>query len=260
MGFDFFQQFSDVRAVLSEKKNGSMKVFSERSDENQENRMRFFELQGISLERVISAGLVHGTKVEIITTQNVTHKPRSWFMCDNGKSKRDKMHRVVVPETDGLVTKEKNLFLTVTAADCLPVFFYDPLAGVVGIAHAGWRGITAGVIEETLQKMSECGAAKENIFVAIGPHIGVCHFEIQPDILPRFARYSQYVIKKEGRIFVDLEGIAMEQLEEAGIPETHIETRSLCTFCESETFFSYRRDKPEVPVVMVAVIGMQEKT
>ena len=256
----FFRKFSGVQAVLSEKKDGSMKVFLERSEENQENRMLYFARLGIPPERVVSAGLVHGTRVEIITAHNVTDKVRPSIISNKGESRREKMKGAILPETDGLVTKEKNLFLAVTAADCLPVFFYDPIAGVVGIAHAGWRGIIAGVVTQTLEKMSECGATKENISVAIGPHIRGCHFQIQTDILPQFSRYARYVINRDGGIFVDLEGIAREQLRRSGIFEARIETHSLCTFCEKERFFSYRRDKPEVPEVMVAVIGMQEKT
>lgn len=256
MAFHFFKKFPEVSAVVSERKDGSMKVFSERPEENQENRRLFFARQEIPLDRVVSTGLVHGTKVEIITTQNVTHKPRSWVIGDNGSGGAKGR---IIPDTDGLVTREKNIFLSVTVADCLPVFFFDPIAGVIGIAHAGWRGIVSGVIEETLKKMSVCGAAKKNISVAIGPHIGVCHFEIQTDILPRFAQYEKYVIKKEGRIYVDLEGIAREQSQQAGILETHIGTNQLCTFCEEKKLFSYRRDKPAVPEVMVATIGMQEK-
>ncbi len=255
MAFHFFKKFPEVSAVVSERKDGSMKVFSEQSEENQENRIRFFAEQGIAAERVVSAGLVHGKNVEITTVHSVTHNPRSWFMCNN----REKTGRVI-PATDALVTREKNLFLAVTAADCLPVFFFDPVAGVIGIAHAGWRGIVSGVIGETLKKMSVCGAAKENVSVAIGPHIRVCHFEIQTDILPRFAQYEKYVIKKEGRIYVDLEGIVKEQLRVAGIAKTHIETSPLCTFCESQTFFSYRRERSKEPQVMVATIGMKEKT
>lgn len=265
----FFRQFLEVQAVISERKDGSMKVFSERPEDNRENRKRFFEEQGILSDRVVNAGLVHGTNVEIITPHNVTDYRRSYFIGNNKKSGVNKMKGGVVLDTDGLVTREKNIFLSVTAADCLPVFFSDPIAGVVGIAHAGWRGIVLGVIGKTLEKMSECGAAKENVSVAIGPHIGVCHFEIQTDILPRFAQYEKYVIKKEGksqsiandvtRLFVDLEGIVKEQLRAAGIAKTHIETSPLCTFCESQTFFSYRRERSKEPQVMVATIGMQEK-
>lgn len=247
--FDFFKQLPEVRTVVSEKKDGSMKVFPERPEENSENRKEFFSGQGIVPDRVVSADIVHGVKVGIITSQDVSHNGRSSLIRHNDGT--------MILGTDALVTKEKNLFLSVTVADCLPIFLYDPVAEVIGIAHAGWRGIVDGVIGKTLEAMVGCGARQENIFVAFGPSIQKCHFEIGVDILSRFSKYEEFVVRKNGKISVDLQGIAMEQLRGVGVPEKNIETTTLCTFCEKEKFFSYRRDKPEKIEAMVAVIGMK---
>jgi hypothetical protein len=259
--FTFFQQFPEVLAVISEKSDGSMKVFPERQEENRENREKFFAKQEISVDRVIGADIIHGTRAEIITSQNVSHNGRSSFIRYNGDSSNGDNggdnDRRVIPGTDALVTKEKNLFLSVTVADCLPVFFYDPIAHVIGIAHSGWRGLIDGVLNKTLETMLNCGAQTENIFVSFGPSIRDCHFEIQNDILPQFARYEKYIFSKEGKDFVDLQGIGREQLQNAGVLATHIETSALCTFCEHEIFFSYRRDQPEEIQAMVAAIGMK---
>ncbi|KKU06487.1 MAG: hypothetical protein UX10_C0031G0008 [Candidatus Magasanikbacteria bacterium GW2011_GWA2_45_39] len=248
----FFQQFPEIIAVLSEKKDGSMKVFLERPEENQENREKFFQEQGIDAGKVVSAEIVHGTKVEIIDSQKYTDKQRPLFI---GISSFDRDEQMILG-IDGLATKEKNVFLSVTIADCLPVFFYDPVAEVIGIAHAGWRGIVDGVIEKTVAALVGCGASQKNLFVSFGPSIQKCHFEIGMDILPRFAGFEKYVIKKDGRILVDLSAIVKEQLRSLGILEKHIETSSVCTFCEPDLFFSYRRDKPQKIEAMVAVIGI----
>jgi YfiH family protein len=234
----FFQQFPEVLAVMSEKKDGSMKVFPERLEENRENREKFFEEQGIEANRVVSAEIVHKTNVEIITAQNISH------------------NRLILG-TDALITKENNLFLSVTIADCLAIFFYDPAAKVIGIIHAGWKGLIDGVVDKTLETLKNCGARTENIFAAFGPSIQKCHFEIQADILPQFAKYEKYVFEKDGKTFVDLEGIAKNQLQMAGIQEMNIETSNICTFCEKEKFFSYRRNKPEKIQAMAAVVGMK---
>lgn len=234
----FFKQFPEITAALSEKKDGSMKVFSEQSDEqkiNNANREKLFREQGIAPDRVAVADLVHGTAVAVLSGEN----------AGGG----------VVPATDALVTAEKNLFLSVTVADCLPVFFYDPVAEAIGIAHAGWRGIVSGVLRQTVASLRDCGAHTENISVAIGPGIQKCHFEIGTDIFPQFASFEKYITRKNGKIFVDLQGIAREQLENLGISAERIEASPLCTFCEPDRFFSYRRDKPEAIKVMVAVIG-----
>ncbi|MFZ2299931.1 MAG: peptidoglycan editing factor PgeF [Candidatus Moraniibacteriota bacterium] len=231
---DFFRQFPEVFAVLSERKDGPMKAFPERPEENRENRKRFFSEQGIASDGVVSAELVHGTEVAIVSDTSQT----------------------VILGTDALVTKEKKLFLSVTVADCLPVFFYDPMARVIGIAHAGWRGIVGGVIGKTVDAMIECGAKQIDICVAFGPNIQKCHFEIGTDILSQFAGYEQYILERNAGIFVDLQGIAKEQLKKSGISGKNIEKSLLCTFCEPEKFFSHRRDKMANIPAMAAVIGM----
>ena len=243
---------------MSEKKDGSMKIFPERPEENRENREKFFTGQGIEVNRVVSAEIVHKTNVEIITAQSVLHNRQSSFIGNNDENGGDKNynHRVILG-ADALVTKEKNLFLSVTVADCLPVFFYDPVARVIGIAHSGWRGLVDGVLGKTFETLKNCGACEENIFVAFGPSIQKCHFEIQTDILPQFAKYKKYIFERDRKTFVDLEGIAKNQLQAAGIQVTNIETSNICTFCEKEKFFSYRRDQPEKLQAMVAVIGMK---
>lgn len=246
----FFTQFPEITAVLSEKQDGSMKVFPERPEENRKNREGFFTGQGIPADSVVSAELVHGTKTEIITKQDVSHDGRSSFIRYGGDGR-------VIPGADALVTKEKNLFLSVTAADCLPIFLYDPVEQVIGIAHAGWRGMMDGVIGKTVEAMTGCGATAGNISAAFGPSIRQCHFEIGKDVVPRFAGYEQHSIERDNKLFVDLQGIAGEQLQKAGILGENIEADTFCTFCEQGRFFSYRRDKPEQVQVMVAAIGMR---
>lgn len=254
----FLEQFPEVQAVMSEKKDGSMKIFPEWPEENRENREKFFAGQGIEVNRVVSAEIVHKTNVEIITAQSVSHNRRSSFIGNNNENGGGKNynHRVILG-TDALVTKEKNLFLSVTVADCLAIFFYDPIVKVIGITHAGWKGLIGGVLGKTLETLKNCGAQKENIFVAFGPSIQKCHFEIQNDILAQFAKYEKYIFERNGKIFVDLEGIAKNQLQMAGIQKTNIEASGICTFCEQERFFSYRRDQPEKLQAMAAVIGMK---
>ncbi len=247
---DFFRQFPEVLAVMSEKRDGSMKMFLARPNENRENRKKFFAGQEIAPERTVSAELVHGTQIGIVTMQDVSHEGRPSVIGHGDAG-------WVIAGADGLVTREKDIFLSVTVADCLPVFFYDPAARVIGIAHAGWRGLLGGVIGKTLETMSGCGAQAENIHAAFGPSIRQCHFEIQPDVLLRFTEYEKYVTKKDGKISVDLQRIAAEQLQDAGVQEGNIEMNTSCTFCERGRFFSYRRDEPEKIEAMATVIGIR---
>lgn len=212
-----------------------MKVFSEWPEENRENREKFFKEHGIDAGRVVGAEIVHGTKVAIVSDVSLA----------------------IIPGTDALVTKEKNLFLSVTVADCLPVFFYDPVAKITGIAHVGWKGMLLDVIGKTVETFKKCGSERKNIFVEIGPGIQKDHFEIQKKDEHLFSLYRECVIYRENKVFVDLSRIARIQLKKSGLAPSHITQNLLCTFCESDISFSYRRDKPEKIEAMVAVIGLR---
>lgn len=234
--FNFFKQFPEIVAILSEKKDGSMKVFLERPEENRENRKKFFQEQGIDAGRVVSAEIVHGTRVVVVSDAS----------------------RVIISGTDALTTKEKNIFLSVTIADCLSVFFYDPVAKLTGIAHVGWRGMLLDIIDKTVEALKKCGSKRENIYVEIGPCIQKDHFEIQKKDEHLFSMQRECVVYRENKVFVDLPRIVRIQLKRNGLTPSHIIQSSLCTYCESDTFFSYRRDKPQKIEAMVAVIGRRD--
>lgn len=233
--FAFFKQFSEVKAILSEKKDGSMKVFLGGHEENMANRKRFFQKQDIDPERVVGAEIVHGAKVVIVSDTTQT----------------------MISGADTLITKVENIFLSVTVADCMPVFFYDPVAKIIGIAHVGWKGMLLDITEKTVEALKKCGSKRENIYVEIGPCIQKDHFEIQKKDEHLFSMYRECVLYRENKVFVDLPRIVRIQLKRKGLTPNHITQSSLCTFCEADTFFSFRRDKPEKIEAMVAVIGLK---
>lgn len=228
----FLKNIPEVMAVMSEREDGSMKLFKE-SGLNWENRARFFAKIGVGENNVVSAEIVHGTKVEIV----------------------DSTSAEIVSGADGIVTNDKNIFLAVTVADCIPVYFYDSERKVIGLAHAGWRGIVNGVIGNTVEKISELGGAPDDLKIAFGPGINVCHFEIKADVLDKFSDYPKFVVKRDGKIFVNLKGIIKKQLTALQIKSENIEDSSECTF-ENNRYFSFRRDRPETIEAMVAVIGL----
>lgn len=231
----FFTKFPELLALMSEREDGSMKLFAG-SGLNLENRKRFFQKIGISKNKIIAAEIVHGNKVEIV---------------DDASSE-------MILGADGLVTKSGSIFLSITIADCIPVYFYEPQQKIIGIAHCGWRGIIAGVAENTVEKIIELGGNIENIEIAFGPGINVCHFEIQDDVLNKFNDYPEFTIRKDEKIFVDLKGIIKKQLGNLNIAFENIEDNEECTM-ESDRYFSFRRDKPEKVEAMIAVIGMGKK-
>jgi len=230
---NFFEKYPEIYAVLSEKEDGSMRMLEDRR--NEENRKNFFRKNGINPDGVISADLVHGNNIVIIEDDSLN----------------------VIKDTDGLVTSSKNISLSVTVSDCIPIFFFDPEKNIIAIAHAGWRGIVNDIIIKTIKKIKKLGSKEENIKVAVGPGINSCHFEIKEDVLNEFDNYKNFIIRREDGIFVDLKGIIKKQLEESGVRMDNIESDDECTY-ESEKYFSYRRDKPEVTEAMIAVIGFKK--
>jgi len=228
----FFENYPEILAVMSEREDGSMKILND--DENENNRREFFLKNKIDDKKVFAAEIVHSDCVEIV----------------------DKNSDNFIKGVDALVTREK-IFLSVTVADCLPIYFYDSKNRIIGIAHAGWRGILKGIIENTLDKMIELGGEIKNIEIVLGPGLRNCHFEIKKDILDKFENYPQCVIEKDEKIFVDLFGIAKEKLLDKGVLNKNIFDCGECTFCNKEKYFSFRRDKPKKIEAMVAVIGIK---
>jgi YfiH family protein len=148
------------------------------------------------------------------------------------------------PEADAIVTATPGLALTILTADCQPVLFADPQAGVIGAAHAGWRGALEGVLEATLEAMESLGAQRENIAAVIGPAISQRAYEVGPEFLDTFLAedpaYSRFFAGGEGdRVHFDLPAFGLHRLREAGIGQAQW-TRH-CTYSDPDRFYSYRR-------------------
>src|SRR5262249_22921741 len=149
------------------------------------------------------------------------------------------------PRADAIVTRMRALAIGVTTADCGPVLFAEPRAGVIGAAHAGWRGALTGVIEATIAAMERLGAAQRQIQAAIGPMIRQGNYEVGPDLVERCraaAPSSGRFWRPAGRdrhAMFDLAGYIAARLKRAGISE--VEDVGLCTYADPEQFFSYRR-------------------
>ncbi|TAK94773.1 hypothetical protein EPO05_05885, partial [Patescibacteria group bacterium] len=189
----FFAQFPEVLAVMSERQDGSMKLFDRDwkfNKQNEPNRHKFFEKIGVDYDEVVYAYLKNTNQVVVV---------------DNAETR-------IIPGVDGLVTRRCGLYLGVTAADCIPVFFFEPERKIVALAHCGWRGIVSDIMESAVGKILELGGDPEKLHVALGPGINQCHFEIQTDVLGEFKDYPECIVQRDGKIFVDLKGILRQQL------------------------------------------------
>ena len=189
-----------------------------------ENRARMAAAVGVLPERLISAYQIHSPVVVTVD------KP--WDV--NAR-----------PKADAIVTRASGLAIAVSTADCGPILFADAAAGVIGAAHAGWRGALSGVAEATISAMEHCGADRSRIVAALGPMIRQQNYEVGPELVAQFAGHdprSECFFRsapRAGHSLFDLAGYIAARLARAGI--SHIDDLGRCTYAEPQTFFSYRR-------------------
>ena len=149
------------------------------------------------------------------------------------------------PRADGIVTRTPALAIGVSTADCGPVLFAEAQAGVIGAAHAGWRGALAGILEATIGAMERLGAARQRIRAVLGPMIRQPNYEVGPDLIERFAAENEESgsffapAARPGHALFDLPGYIAARLRRAGLAQ--VENLNACTYADAARFFSYRR-------------------
>ncbi len=145
-----------------------------------------------------------------------------------------------IPGCDALMTSLPNVLLMIRTADCLPIFYADARRGIVGIAHAGWRGIAARLPARMLAVFSTVyGTPPAALQIAIGPAIHECCYEVGPEFDTQFGAFVKW---RDGHRTCDLIGAATDQLKRAGVPPTQIVESRHCTGCELQHWFSLRRE------------------
>ena len=154
----------------------------------------------------------------------------------------------VLGEADALTTNQTGFVLAVRTADCVPILIADPAHHAVAAVHAGWRGTVTGVVRTALRDMAErFDTRPEDAVVAIGPAIGLCCFEVGPEVAVQFGHAAE-------KTRIDLIEANRQQALEAGVIAGHISAAGRCTRCEPGWFHSFRRDR-EQSGRMVAAIG-----
>ncbi|WP_433988611.1 Polyphenol oxidase (plasmid) [Pseudoseohaeicola sp. NH-UV-7] len=194
---------------------------SDQSDMVAINRARVADAMNVAHDHLVSVHQFHSTDV-VTLTEPPSEKPRA----------------------DAMVTATPGLALSVLSADCQPVLFHDPKAGIVGAAHAGWRGALDGILEATIKAMEGLGANRENINAAIGPCISQSAYEVGPDFLDEFLAddhdNARFFANGAGdRMQFDLPAFGLHRLRRAGVG--HAEWTRHCTYTDADRFFSYRR-------------------
>jgi len=197
-----------------------------------ENRRRVGEALGIDYESLVVGRQVHGAQVAVVGPDE----------CGKGALRdADTLEGV-----DGLVTAYPNIPLAVVVADCLPIFAYDPVHKVVGIAHAGWRGTLSKIAKALIRTMwDRFSTSPWDVLVALGPCVGVCCYNVGEDVANRFAAgfastapwLSAHV---NGGWALDLREANICQLVSIGVRRENIFSAEHCTACNTDIFFSHR--------------------
>ncbi|TNC74665.1 peptidoglycan editing factor PgeF [Rubellimicrobium roseum] len=186
------------------------------------NRARVAGAMDVAPEALVGVHQVHSAEVVVVDGPATSPRPRA----------------------DALVTNRPGLALSVLTADCQPVLLADHAAGVIGAAHAGWKGTLLGVLEETVAAMERLGARADRIHAVIGPTISQRAYEVGPELMeqvtdddPRAARF--FANGQGDRLLFDLPGYGLHRLRQAGVAEA--EWTRHCTYSMPDRFFSYRR-------------------
>ncbi|HVL33141.1 MAG TPA: peptidoglycan editing factor PgeF [Actinomycetota bacterium] len=185
------------------------------------NRARALQAIGVAPDRWTSGRQVHGTTVARVTT------------TERGMGATDPAS--VVPDTDALWTSEADTALAVLVADCVPIVLADPERRRIGVVHAGWRGLVAGIVERAVSEIEPA----RTLEAYVGPAIGPCCYEVGADVTePARAALGDGVVRSKGAMRLDLWLGAQIALRTAGVQRIHL--AALCTRCEPHRFFSHR--------------------
>ena len=149
-----------------------------------------------------------------------------------------------VEDCDALVSNEKNVVLTILTADCVPILLFDREKKVIAAVHAGWKGTQSQILAKTVLKMKEVFACEpKNIIAGLAPSIGPCCYEVGEDVAKHFFDIPDGYIQKGEKYMLDLPFINRKQLLDVGLEDENIEMSGVCTACEVDRFFSYRKEQ-----------------
>ncbi len=189
-----------------------------------ENHHRIYTALGLRASQVVSPYQVHGARVGIVGRHDGGH---------------------IIPDTDALITAEVGVALLLRFADCVPILMVDPRHHVVALAHAGWRGLVAGVIPATVAALTKHFSSRPpDLWAGIGPAIGRDHYIVGPDVAAAVQRTLPPSVKvatqQKGQWHLDLAAAAREQLRMSGV--TDISESNMCTACHTEEWYSHRAE------------------
>lgn len=218
--FDIFDNQPDLNCFMSTSYNDFNLGSSGEADleEIKSNRQKFLQTVGSNPELTAIGKQIHSANVRSVSSGGT------------------------YADTDGFVTNTKGVSLIISAADCLPIFLYDPANKVIGAVHSGRVGTQKNITNEVVDKMRrEFNTDPADIVAAIGPAIETDCYEVGADAIGGLN--DEFVTPIAGdKYLLDLKGAVKDQMISAGIAEGNIEVSEICTKCDEENFYSYRRE------------------
>ena len=241
--YPIFQALNMVKHGFSTRIGGvskgvydSLNLSYTRGDRNEDvttNFMRMGNALGISVDRMVCSKQTHTTNVKVVGEQD----------AGSGTIKE-----IAYNDVDGMITNVPNLCLATFYADCVPLYFVDPVKRAIGLSHSGWRGTAGKIGRVTIEKMkAEYGSNPNDIIAAIGPSICQDCYEVSEEVVQIFkeqfeSKYWEELFyrKNNGKYQLNLWKANELILLDSGIPKSQIVTTNLCTSCNHELLFSHR--------------------
>lgn len=184
------------------------------------------------------------------------HKANVRYAQEIDRGKGALSYENAIADTDAFITDKPNLPLAVFSADCLSVFLYDPKTPAIGLAHAGWRSTQENIIAKTLRLMRDkFNTRAEDLYAGLGPSIRNCCYKVGAEFAGLFA-YG--LLKNNAHYYLDLAGINRKQLLDSGVRGINIFDSGICTSCQNEELFSYRREGKDCGRMMSVIMLKEE--
>ncbi len=213
------------------------------------NRTKLSNILDFPLEHWVGAEQTHGNNIKVVSE------------VDKGNGVTN--YKESIKDTDGFITSESGILLTMCYADCVPIYYLDRSSKKIGVAHAGWKGTVSEIAVKMVQMFEHTGSLLKDIEVVIGPSIcGQCYV-VDDRVVDKVKKILEvqtekpYNLIKEGQYHLDLKQLNQLVLRQYGLATQQIKISELCSSCEEKVFFSHRRDKGTTGR-MLSFIGLKE--
>jgi YfiH family protein len=232
--YDILNGYEDIIALTTTKNTQYEYDYSlalhtgEDSNKICSNRKELLKSLGLQDYSVVLANQTHSCNIAVIND----NYSKGWI--DSASA---------IDNTDALITNQKGVLLGILSADCVPVMLYDKAKQVVANIHAGWRGSACNIVSKSVIKMQqEFDSNPADIISLIAPSIGKCCYEVDINVAKHFSHIDGAYSKVGDKYMLDLPYINRYQLLQSGISDEHIQMSGVCTSCDNERFFSYRKE------------------